>query len=92
MPPNHRSRLDTQAECVRLMLIMGAVVAVLDHDGTNKQRSLRHELWTLFPFIKALASLARAHENEVLAAWEKALLEPMPFGLPPVGLPKDETP
>ena len=44
----------------------------------------------VFPFMKALGALGRKYPEELLALWKKELEAPMPFGLPPVGLPKED--
>ncbi len=82
------AKLDVAAECERLWFYQGATLAGL---GTKAvERQTLEALWKLFPFIKALCRVGQAHEAELLVAWEEELQKPMPFGLPPVGLPKEE--
>lgn len=82
-------KLDPRAECERLWFYQGAALAVFDKDNERERLTL-NELWKLFPFVKALCRVGMAHEAELTAAWTEELQKPMPFGLAPVGLPKEE--
>lgn len=88
-----KKELDVEAETIRLFFAQGAALANLI-DGrpipADRKEQLRKELWELFPFVKALGALGRAHPEELLVLWKQQLEAPMPFGLPPVGLPKEE--
>ncbi len=86
-------KLDVEAETFRLFFALGAAHAVAIDPGAMqgaRKEQLSKELWELFPFVKALGALGRAHPDELLGLWMKELEAMMPFGLPPVGLPKEE--
>lgn len=84
--------LDPLAACDRLMFYQGAAMSALYSHPDTRQGQTAEELWNLIPFVKALAKLARRHEAELLEDWKVALEEPMPLGMPALGLPKGPTP
>ncbi len=85
-----QSELDVDAECDRLFFYQGAALSALSQGAEARQKETLDELWKLLPFIKALCKVGQSHQNELMFAWKQALEEPMPFGLDPVGLPKEE--
>jgi hypothetical protein len=83
-----RGPLNVDAECIALFTAMGAATTALPDSEPGPE--IRRMLWQLIPFAKALGELALKHPEETLELWKKALVEPMPFGAPPIGLPEEE--
>lgn len=77
-------KLDPAGECSRLIFFHGAVLAGLDAKNPRAVETARY-FWNVFPFIKALGELVRAHEGEARDLWQKQLELPMPFGAGPLG-------
>ncbi len=85
-------KLDVEAETLRLMAAQGAaLVAAEGLVDPDRRHELQTQLWQLFPFVKALGALGAAHPDELALLWRHELEEPMPFGMPPIGLEDDET-
>lgn len=59
---------------------------VSDSDKPMAKETLR-AIWRLTPLLHALVNLGRNNPEALLAGWKKALGEPMPFGMAPVGWP-----
>jgi hypothetical protein len=62
-------------------------------DGSGRERvarayELAPKLYQLIPFLKALGRLALEHPERMRELWAAALVEPMPFGLTLVGMPR----
>ena len=88
--PNELSLL---AECDQLLFWYGAaLMGLYGNTVDTRAGEVAERLWKMVPFIKALVRVGRAHQDELRAAWEEALHEPMPFGMPAIGLlgPDDE--
>lgn len=63
-------------------------------DPGDPRGQLRHErrevadvYYRSFPLMRALSELARENPGRTKELWARALVEPMPFGLPAVGMP-----
>lgn len=79
-----------EAEFTRLLFALGGATALAFTSDNPRAKEIGMELWGTLPLIRALCTVGRRHEQELLAAWREELGAPMPFGREPVGLPKDE--
>lgn len=90
--------LDLDGALFQLGACQGAAWSALEQcvsepDGRRRPpRSERREMadtyYRSFPLMRALAELARENPGRTKELWARALVEPMPFGLPPVGMPR----
>lgn len=94
MKSETKPRLDIDDMVGNMHFRMGGVFALFGRPVQSYTREhileLRDKLWELFPFLKALGRLALEHPERTRELWAEALVEPMPFGAEPIGLPKDE--
>lgn len=89
--------LDVEGMVVNVHFRMGEAYALLGGigGGTPRERvdranELAPKLLELLPFMKALGRLAQEQPGRTQQLWAEALREPMPFGMPPVGMPTVE--
>ena len=79
------SHRDLDEERGWLFFVLGCVI-------TSKDDRLSDEMWLRVPFVVALTRLGQEHPERLRELWHVAMQEPMPFGQPPIGLPKVKPP
>lgn len=85
--------LDVEGGLTWIMFLGGAALMALSKEtrqvGAQKE-TVGDAYWRHIPLQKALAQLGRENPGRLRELWAEALREPMPFGGPPIGMPRVE--
>lgn len=93
MSRRERAAEDAERECLVDELDLAGMVGNMHFRmgllaSERRDVETQERLWEMVPFLKALGRLAVEHPGRARELWAEALEEPMPFGMPPVGMPR----